>query len=660
MVEVTGPPTPSPLPSHPADSEQDREQSRIAVGPEGAVDSQAITRDSITQESFAASSPGADAAAGSSPGGAVFQSHGMEPSAATEDASRLDAATFAQSARSKRTRQIGLITTLSIAGAIASLVAFGFFVRWWQSAPDQPVVAKLPAEAIAATATPPTQAPTEIEADPLAQTDATSPDATSPDATSPDAELSDAELSDQGPTKTTGTDQPDSMAASAAPTAASEPNPAATNPAEPTPTEPTTEQIAAAMINTPVLDPADTEPASPATEMPEEMRRWTQVLRFDDPVEQPDLPTPPTLEQVELEMPAEAGNGLLEAAPTIDIDRWMQQKMAFEKRPAPLLRWVQVLSQITSVPLSVDLVSLDAAGLDPLLEVTPPGGWLSAEEALAAIATQANCEVRRTEAMLVIEASADRVAAGLAPGLTFQDLASGPAGNPADQQLLDQLQRLTVATAITRDDTNQLRIEGSTTSRWLTALTAEAIRLARGLPPRLPPQRTARWLVKDANQEWPLLEAGRAIDPIDQPLTVIDLLSRIGRRNDAYPIINWADALPQGMTPTSQSMPWLKDVTAAEAITEILDPFQLQARQLGDRLWWVGTAASYDRANVIAIAKIDPDQAGAILQRLAAAVGVASLDELSAFADTRSPYLIIRAPRFIVRQLPKIITPPAE
>ncbi len=661
MVEVTaGDPS----------TEENAHDQRIAVGPEGAVDSQAITQDSLNQTAFSDLSASDDVAAG----GPVFQPSGLDEAAPDQavappsgEASRMDAAAYAQSDRARRTRQIGLITALSTVGLITALVAFGFFVRWWQAASPAPTLAQQDNAPLGAD---------PLEADPLAPDASPNPEASpvpNPDAapepdTAPEQaaepEPADApvpaDTGDPSEEPATGPDAAIDMPPNELPTAASEP--AASDDTAAAGDAPTAAEIAAEMMANPILLDEDTEEAETdepeATEMPAAMRRWIGVLDFNNPGVQPDLPTPPTIDQVELDLPSSVQEGEFAAITDINVEHALARRMALDRRPAPLIRWLHLLSQISGLPIGVDMVALDAAGIDPLTSVTPPGGWTTAGEALAALAEQANCQLSRDDnkPIVLVDVAPQRIAAAIAPALRLDDLDDAASGHPDHAALLQLFTRLTQSPAVRLDDKAQLQVEGPPAAQWLAALTADALRIARGLPTRLPRQRTARWLVEGTDCEWPLVTAGPAIASIDRPLPTIDLLVRIGRANRAFPFIHWADALDHGLSPTTESMPWLQDATAGEALADMLDGHQLQTRIAGDGRWWIGTSATYDRSEVVALAKIDPAQADAIVQRLAASVGVPP-QQLTAMPDSQSPYLILRGPRFIVRQLPKILSP---
>lgn len=614
---------------------------RVEVGGEGDADSQALTQGSIS----GADIPGVDGSPPPAATGPVFEREGVPAAPPVQHESRLEVARFVESANSQRKRQLALIVSISTASLLAAVFSFVFFVRWWQVS-DSTITT-------AANVTPIEKIGLELEG---AATD--SAKVTPPAEETPARSVDDSPQPDDTPLAATKTEtlegdkaetgdalEADMVDATAATTAGATPG--------------DVDKLAMQLLHNPLREPIqgseDEQETGSITDLPEEMKRFTQILSFDQPVERSDLPVPPTIERIDIDVPDEDGEGIEEPVESIDVERLLRRTIALDPKPASLLRWSNLMGQIAGVPIGIDIVTCDAAGVSIQTAVTPPSGWLSCGEILRALAGQAGLTIRVNETMVILEAPPAEIEQGIATGLRIGDLDKG--SDDAAERLHAAVWRLSQAEQVERTEQGGMQIEGSLESQWWGVLTLEAFRLARQHEMRLDRQRTQRWLVTPDDVDWPPLEGGETITQFDRPLPVMDLIQRLARQNQAEVLIHWPDALVRGLSPVKQAMPWLREVTAQAAVDEMLEPFALEARQMAPGLWWVGAAWTYEQAEVIVVAKLQPDQKGLLMDRLVATMGLETADELPIVFDDASDSVLLRGPRFVVRQLHKFLAP---
>ena len=667
MVEIQ-PPAEHPLAGDPG---------RVDVGRAGPVDSQAITRDAISDADLSDVPTGADRH------GSVFASDDADAGADDAHAAPLEDPEAAapqpvgwQSDRTQRARQVGLIAALAVAGIVVAVVTFVFFVRHWQQRQSQRPLAGQQAGQPVGTAQANEVQPTVAASD-AAQAPPPAPDAQPQQTTG--AAQADAAGDAQRPAASRETDA-DAVAATDVLTGevagdvsgvADEPNDQAAVKTDPGVDESQPsgagqdadsllDSVASSILETPAAAPPA---AATAPELPAGLRQFTPLIDFGSALPQDAqggrLQPPPTLDQVRLDTPADdEADAAIEPAEPVDAARWMKMRLALQGQDRPLVHWVRVLTQVTGVPIELDLASVDAAGFDPTQAVDAPQGWVSAEEAVTQIAAGTGLTVKVEPAFVALEVPEAAIVRGLQPALQVDDLMAVGDG----QGWLETLRRISGVDTIDSiaEGGGMLHVEGGRPAVWRVALAAEALRAARGLPLRLQRHRTERWLMVGAARDWPLVSGGNPTVAMDQPQSVLQWLGEMARTNDRHLVVAWGDAWQRGLTPQSAAMPWIRPVDAGALIAEVLEPYGLQARDAGGGLWWIGSPASYDRGEVFAVLPVPDREAAEVLERLAqslpvdAGEGQPKSEALPAVYEASSGQLIVRLPRYVVRQLPKL------
>ncbi len=327
--------------------------------------------------------------------------------------------------------------------------------------------------------------------------------------------------------------------------------------------------------------------------------------------------------------------------PDVDFDRALAMRVAFKTPGYPLAGWTAMISAASGVPIQFDLLTIELAGGDvarPLAD--PAGGWGTLGERLRGLADAGGWSLQPSEGQMLLtlpaELMADRAAGALKPP-------DGPAVGDAVAAVVEQL---APASELGKQ-------------QW-TALLHESLRRLRGQPAAIDDAVMDHWSVRvpdfavgstvnaAAADHWPIVSGGRGVDRMLVPDALALLIHRIARQNDAVAVFHWPDLRRRRVSPTMPVMV-APNQTAAATLDEILQPHGLQARAIDPARWWIGTAATHDRAPLVVYGRADAamanEAAGRIRRAADAGGGYAAV-----LPDPASESLIVVVPRFLYRQ----------
>ncbi|TVQ02686.1 MAG: hypothetical protein EA381_02700 [Planctomycetaceae bacterium] len=669
---------------------------RLRLGDSTAVDSEALTQSEVVDAGELAPGQTAerpfDAPPNKRSGGGRGSSGDLEPPR-LPTASATDPDRAWQSDSSRRISQLGLVVLLAVFGLIGCGIAFAFFVRSYLR--DTPtVVAQAtgqpdPVESIAAPEPPATGEPeSESEnATPSVETPAEddSPDLTgSPDSPPPADPL---------------------PAASTAATAESSKNePPITPQVRPvdSPANPGNALISDFMPE--VTRPIDAggDPSA-ATDTPGSIDALPPGLRRFIPLTDPStaglgpprvFDTPPTIHSIPMERAAEdlvEENPLVPKVVPLDIPKLMGMRVAIQQQDVPLAELTLLVSQLTTVPVELELISLDVAGIAVTRPCETPSGWMPIGQWLDQTLAPLGLVAEPDENRLLIRATTQRLQRACASALVLDDFGPdaesvanwvrpviGPVVDAmlepppvaADAEAAEELEVTPIDPAL-EDAWNYVREEQrialpADRSAWIRAvLVVEAARLARGIPPRLERWRTARWVGSwdlDAQaaaddeaerphrlRDWPAVVGPPSGATTASPRALAGLLREFAAEHQIAITVAWMDALRHQVTPGDLVMPLMDGLPVGEVLDDLIGEAGLQARDAGGSVWWVGSDANYDRYEVITWLHTPEEMAPLVLARLATSLGLPDATALNAAASGDT--LLIRVPRFVARQL---------
>jgi len=236
---------------------------------------------------------------------------------------------------------------------------------------------------------------------------------------------------------------------------------------------------------------------------------------------------------------------------------------------------------------------------------------------------------------------------------------------PAEENLLEDVEPAPAPETRLSEDGRSIIPAPSLKSKMRAVFAIESVRLMRGLPTKLERWRTSRWMgpwpeENNASSdksfgEWNVVDGGIGGPRLDSPRTAAGLIRSIASLNQATALVGWLNATRLDFYPGDLMMPYSRQGTAGAMLDEILGEQGLQARVCGPSLWYLGTEASYDRFEVITWLPIPPENADVIRKRLANSLSIAEPTDMPiAFEAER---MLVRCPRYLARQLARIIDP---
>ncbi len=633
--------------------EINRPDGQVEIGHSG-VDSQAITEEAITADSRLAT-------------GSVQPTHDEgfagSDSVLPELSDGLSGAMHPdwQSAKTQKSRQIGLVIALSATGLIAAVMFFSWFVSSWKQQGEQE---------LATVGAQTGDTPSIVSENSLQSKDAEGvPDTETgnlQDHTASEnsdvANPNDSVVTDTEPSSGTDlTDVPGTPDnATVMPSGATASNDGAGN-------EGAVQSIPSDLLPAAVLGPpsnrdavaSDDDPEGAATstgktdgldtasgmqELPPELAQYTQFLLDDGAQAKPTLQAPPTMEEVKVEAAAEEEDEDLRipiVPKELDLRADLAIRLALASDGYPASDLMLLVSQVTGVPIQMDWPSFDLAGADIQQQVPTTKDWRSARELIDEAAGVLNAEIREQPTLLLMTLRDDIFDEAASRLTSVEDFGVGSA---SAQEFLQGF------LAGENGDANPREVN------QLACFATEALRRMRGIPPQMEETRFRRWAreINDAQSEWTVLSGGDFGPQLDAPMSVAGLMRRTAKRNQATCVFNWHDAVRRGAPPEHLLLPHSEE-DAGSTLGNTLSPLGLEVRQVDPKHWWVGTEATYDRLPIFVWTPPLGQARAVFLQRMNKIMaGSLPLQYRLAIDDTSDRALML-LPRFIVRQLPTII-----
>ncbi len=497
----------------------ERPGNQVAVGASN-VDSQAITEDAID-------APHEPEIADTDTSSSFSGTDSIAPSSDEQPGLASPLPPAFQSERTHRSRQIALVVAVSVSGLLAAVLFFSWFVRNWREqsptvkidSSDNPAASPL---SVDTTAVEPTQDPTQP-----AQSSETDP--------------IDSE---------TAAGDRDSTVAIAPETAPVDRPPAAeTIPTDLLPSSP--------IVANPIVETADQDPADGVgrlMELPPGLAEFTEILPQGGPIDlRPTREAPPALDEIDINAAAQEDlDPLLVGNPPakINVKADLAIQMALDSDGYRLTDLALLFGQLTGVPIEIDWVSFDLAGIDIHERVqTPKTKLVPAKDLLDAIAASLGAEIQDHELYVVLTPSDATFDARLAELTTLDDF--GQERDSAVRVLNQFLQGRDVTPAAT------LQVGPSREDKQFAILAVESLRRMRQLEPKLSDDLIRHWAQTAQNQtvDWPLLTGGASEPQRSMPISVAGLIRHTTRLNDSSCVVHWPDAIRRHLSPTQVQLP---------------------------------------------------------------------------------------------------------
>lgn len=407
---------------------------------------------------------------------------------------------------------------------------------------------------------------------------------------------------------------------------------------------------------------ADPKPAaedlSKMTELPDGLK---EIFGGLSGMERPQFtdtePAPPTLDEFEVDRAADQLVNLenaVEAPDPINMRAAFGLQVAMQSADPegyPLNDLMLVVGQLSGVPIELEWVSFEICGTTLDQPIPLPKGWPTLEEVLAQSCETIGASYEMKPRSVVVQPTDEQFERAVQETIDLSDLAEKKASAVAlARTLLGQ----------TDGDQSVVTHPTERVQQQIAAIACDAIRRMYQKPGKIDDAAFARWAGPFSEQQagWPKLTGGVSGDPRLQPASLAALIRQIAKQNAATCFVNWQDATTGNLMPNAQRMPRTgKEVSAAEVMTQLLDPAGLHVRMVDEHHWWIGSQASFDRFPVVvwfdgqADARELTEQLRAILQSAAGsgpAVG-------SVAYDPATDKTLALMPRYLLRQIPRLL-----
>ena len=290
-------------------------------------------------------------------------------------------------------------------------------------------------------------------------------------------------------------------------------------------------------------DDPDTDPGM--QELPPELAKYTQFLLDDGGQAKLTLKAPPTIEEVKVEAAAEEEDEDLRipiTPKTLNLKADLAIRLALASDGYPASDLMLLVSQVSGVPIQLDWLSFDLAGMDIEQRVPTTKDWRSARELIDETATALQAEIREKPTLLIMTVRDEVLDEFASKIMSVDDF--GADSISAAQFLKEFL-------------SGQDNAADPRQSIQLASLATDALRRMRAVTPTMADERFGRWAraVTDTDAEWTVLAGGEAGPQVDAPITVAGLLRRMARLNQATCVFNWHDAVRRGAPPERLVLP---------------------------------------------------------------------------------------------------------
>lgn len=387
-------------------------------------------------------------------------------------------------------------------------------------------------------------------------------------------------------------------------------------------------------------------------ELPAGLAKFTQLLNLPGPEGPADATVEtPAMEEM-LDEAAEAViDPLLMATPPVEVDfqRAMNVRVALKSEGYPLPEFLNEISQIIQVPIDLQWVHMELAGISVTEKVIDPTpGWKTSGELLQQLAQSRGAELTQEPTHITFGVTDERLTSHL--------------GQYTDISDLPEAWHDEAATAVNRiasafENPLESQIAKALTTDALRRLLEESPKISDDAFTRLAIRCDASSLMQQEGQDlpamWPKLINGESGPQTYAPMTLPAFISRTARANQASCFIHWPDLIERRI-PVGQRVMGDASLNAGEMLSDILTPLVLQTRQIAPRLWWVGTEATYDRTRSLVFGEagvnITPERFHALALK-----GAGAKQGVAWWLDEEQRYFVLLVPRYLYRQLPTLL-----
>ena len=376
--------------------------------------------------------------------------------------------------------------------------------------------------------------------------------------------------------------------------------------------------------------------------LPEGLGSFTPLLLGEDPQPSENLPPPPSLDDFRLREATRSDDPLVQSEsvlirPKLDL----ALKVAIKSDPRPVSRWVHLISQISGVPIEIDLVAMDIAGADVATPFAPPPATRPLYELLDDVAAAAGCVVDAQPTLLRLTPAED----------VFQTAVARLSKTDGVDRADEIVAALLPPVQSPVDDAAENEPPPGRDAKTLRCIVVQTVVAMRGGDVAIDPVALSRWSVPVGSRqiEWPVYAMERPMDETLYPVNLSAFFGSLEIVTGTAVLPHWDDFLKKQWSAGTTVFPD-PALDPPTVIARTLSPVRCDARRMPGGWLWIGSDATYDRLPVVVYAAgLGGRRAGLVdqLRQSIAAVG----EVVRWTVDEPSDGVIAVCPRFVARQL---------
>lgn len=637
--------------------EQDVAQSPLRYG-DSSIESDALTAEAIEADGIDPGAPPIESGRGGfktdlSDGAATTSDYARSSSQGeTDDQSSIGSSAIEfQSESSQRARKYAAIA----AGLILGLAVLGVAISAWMSRKSTEVARQGGPDLIGQDDTIPDGT----------IPDGTVPDGTVPDGTIPNSTIPDGGVPDEPATaandsklgKTSaleaGSDSPSGLASNSdnsepvvAPVA---PLPGVKPPGEP-PVEPPT---GLPPLSGPIdlfsipAEAAAADPDAPTLDaMPAGLGSFVPLLLGIDPAMPTDLEAPPSLDDFRLDEATRDDGPLISAdAEIVRPKKDLALKVAIQAEPRTVSRWVYLMSQLSGVPIEIDLIGFDLANVDLRKPIAPKPTIRPLYEILDELVESIDGVIETKGTYLSVTPSKAIFEKAIGELHAIKDLEDA---SPVIDSLMPPKDPPVEDVAVGENEPPT----ADRNEQILRSILTQSLRVMRGLEPKMDAPALSRWAgpIGSSQLEWRLMSSPETVETSLYPITVSEFFGQIETATNASLTVYWPDMLEREWTASHLVFPD-STLQPSTLIQRTLAPVHCNVRVIDEQYGWVGTDATYDRLPVVVYATELGDGRASLIGKLQQAAAVVGPEAVRWTPDPVSDGMLMVLPRFVAKQL---------
>ncbi len=409
--------------------------------------------------------------------------------------------------------------------------------------------------------------------------------------------------------------------------------------------------------------------AVPMLDLPPELRQFIPLLNDEAPPLSPEmsLPAPLTADELRLQLnlPPPPDERLHPSPAEVVAVRSRLEKPLFglQTDQGNLASLLATMEQLAGVPIWMDQATLDLGEVDIMRPLQVRVTSKTIGDTIREIAVAAGCEaVEAPTGFVCVRLSDKEILRRIEPALKFDDL-QDEAVWVADyiRRIAGEVNEAGELQSHLTVNAEQRKIEVEEVERgaegWRAAMALETLRMARGMPQRLPARVTSRWMASGAPPLPRSPEDTEHALKASYALPLSQWMMMLGQAQKRVVVFDWPSMWQHGLVPTKTFLPWTEGVTQQRVIEQLLSPYDLRVYEDGAGVWWVGSETAYQNRGVFLAVPLGGELAQRGDALLPSLTQIFKCDEanLPAVLEPQKGVLLTRMPRGMAEALGELL-----